>query len=77
MKPTPAEIEKCIPKAQRAATPPVRAKGTPVNTRSESTALPNVANNRMKISSRATGTTIHKRFLAATRFSNCPPHSTQ
>ena len=41
MKPTAAEIEKSIPRANKSKTPPTSAKGTPVNTIAASLAEPN------------------------------------
>ena len=58
MKPTPAEIEKGMPRSMSAATPPVRANGTPENTTSASFTERNSATSRPKISSKASGTTI-------------------
>lgn len=42
MNPTPAEMESGIPRNQRATTPPVNAKGTPVNTSQASFMEPKV-----------------------------------
>ena len=43
MNPTPAEIEKGIPRSHSATMPPVRARGTPEKTRIACFAEPNVA----------------------------------
>ncbi len=41
IKPTAAEIEKSIPRANNSSTPPTNANGTPVNTIAASRADPN------------------------------------
>ena len=58
MKPTPAEIEKGIPRRSSAAIPPVRASGTPENTTAASLAERNSVTSKPKINSSASGTTI-------------------
>ena len=76
MNPTAAETEKGISRSHRAATPPVRAIGTALNTISASRPDPSAPRSRMKISAKQAGTTTVRRWRAAVRFSNCPPHFT-
>ncbi|MNH36397.1 hypothetical protein D3C79_971830 [compost metagenome] len=77
IKPTPAEIDRGISRSHSATTPPVRAKGIPVNTSSPSLRLLNIMNNRPKTSSKATGTTTCRRCAADCNCSNCPPQRIQ
>ena len=57
MKPTAAEMDNGMPRAHSASTPPVSAKGMPVNTSSPSFRLPNIANNSTNTRNSAPGTT--------------------
>jgi hypothetical protein len=77
IKPTPAEIERGIFRSQSATIPPVKAKGTPVKTSRPSLKLPKVLYRKRKMSSRAIGTTMVRRFAASIISSNCPPQWTQ
>ncbi|MOA42478.1 hypothetical protein D3C78_1645300 [compost metagenome] len=77
MNPTPAEIDSGISRSQSATTPPVRAKGIPVNTSKPSLRLLNIMNNRPNTSSSATGTTTWRRCAADCNCSNCPPQRIQ
>ena len=73
MKPTPAVIDNGMPRSASAATPPVRASGTPLNTITASLAEPKAMNNRPKMRTRVTGTTTASRWLAEINCSNVPP----
>jgi hypothetical protein len=64
IKPTPAEIDKGIPRSQRARMPPVRASGTPVKISKASVTVPKARNRSTKIRSNATGTTTVSRLVA-------------
>ena len=77
MKPTAAEIDSGIPRSHRASTPPVRAKGMPVNTSRPSLTLLNMAKSKVNTSSSATGTTTCKRLAADCNCSNWPPQVVQ
>ena len=77
IKPTPAEIDSGISRSHSATTPPVRAKGIPVNTNKPSLRLLNIKNSKVMISSKATGTTICKRLAADCNCSNWPPQLVQ
>ncbi|MNN09819.1 hypothetical protein D3C81_1227230 [compost metagenome] len=77
MKPTPALIENGMSLSHRAITPPVRAKGMPVNTSRPSLRLLNIMNSSAKTSSSATGTTICSRWAADCNCSNWPPQFVQ
>ncbi|MNV81722.1 hypothetical protein D3C71_1754020 [compost metagenome] len=77
MKPTPAEIDKGMPRAANASTPPVSASGTPLNTMAASRAEPNAQNSSAKINNNVTGTTTARRWLAEISCSKLPPYSTQ
>ena len=70
MKPIPALIESGVARSNRAATPPVSAKGTPLKTRAASANDPRLMKSSRKISSRAIGTTIVSRLVADTSCSN-------
>lgn len=73
MKPTAAETEKGMSRSHRAATPPVRAIGTALNTMAAYRAEPRAPSSRMKFSAKQAGTRTIRRRRAAVRFSNCPP----
>ena len=77
MKPTPALIDSGMSRSASAATPPVSASGTPLNTSVASPTEPRLRQSSTKISSRATGTTIASRCEAATSCSNWPPQPIQ
>ena len=77
MSSTAAEIENVMSRSQRAATPPVSASGTALNTRSASRAEPNALSKSRNINVKHSGTTIMSRCRAATKFSNCPPQPNQ
>ncbi|MCY1406785.1 hypothetical protein D9M71_220650 [compost metagenome] len=77
IKPTPADIDRGMSRNHKATTPPVKAKGMPVNTSMPSLRLLNIMNSRANTSSKATGTTICKRFAADCSCSNCPPQVVQ
>ena len=62
MKPTPALIESGMPRSSSAATPPVKASGTPLKTSSASAAEPRLMNSSSSTSSSATGTTMVSRL---------------
>ena len=62
-----------MPRSASAATPPVRASGTPLNTITASLAEPNAMNNRPKMRTNVTGTTTASRWLAEINCSNVPP----
>lgn len=73
IKPTPAEIDSGMSRSHKAMTRLVNEKGIPVNTNSPSLRLLNIMNSSANTMSRATGTTICRRFAADWSFSNCPP----
>ena len=75
MNPTAAVMEKDMPRNQSETIPPVKAEGTPVNTTNAYFTELKALNRSKKIKKRQTGTTTVRRFLAAKRFSNCPPQS--
>ncbi|CZH23989.1 Uncharacterised protein [Legionella pneumophila] len=75
--PTPAEIDKGMPRNHKAKTPPVNAKGIPVNTKRASLTLPKLINSNRKMPNKVIGTTICKRWEADCNCSNCPPQVTQ
>ena len=77
MNPTAAEIENGMSRSHSAATPPVSASGTALNTSSASRAEPSAPSSSRKISAKQTGTTIIRRCRAATKFSNWPPQVSQ
>ncbi|MPM79153.1 hypothetical protein SDC9_126186 [bioreactor metagenome] len=77
MNPTPAEMDKGMSRNHSAATPPVKASGTPEKTSNASLAVPKVMNSSAKISRSETGTTICNRFVAEINCSNWPPHEIQ
>lgn len=58
IKPTVAEIDNGMSRNQSATIPPVSARGMPENTVSPSRSLPNIANSRVNMSSKASSTTI-------------------
>ena len=73
MNPTPAEIDKGRSRSHSASTPPVNAKGTPLNTTTASRADPNTMNSRPKIITKVIGTTTPRRSPAAISCSKVPP----
>ena len=73
MKPTAAEIENGMPRRMSAATPPVSASGTPVNTIAASVTEPKRTKSSAKISRSASGTTTCKVAAAEIRCSKVPP----
>ena len=68
MNPTPAEIEKFIPRSHNANTPPIADIGTAEKIKSDCITELKVKNNKMNIKSKATATAIDHRALAASRF---------
>ncbi len=77
MKPTPAVIERGMPRSASAATPPTRASGTPEKTRSASRIEPSPEYSSTRISSSAAGVTSASRCEADSSCSNVPPYSIQ
>ena len=77
MKPTAADMDSGMPLIHSETMPPVHASGTPVNTISACWVDPNAANSMRKISSNATGTTTHKRWVAEIKCSKVPPQDIQ
>ena len=73
MNPTPADMDKGMSRSHRAATPPVKASGTPLNTSTASFADPKAVTSKRKMRTKAVGTTICKRRDADIRCSNVPP----
>ena len=73
MKPTPAEMEKGMPRMRRAAMPPIEARGMALKIIRDSVTLLNVANSSSRISRRAAGTATVSRAVALARFSKAPP----
>ncbi len=61
IKPTPAEIEKGIPRNASAATPPVSARGTPLKTINASRMEPKAMKSSPKMTASVTGTTTASR----------------
>ena len=70
MNPTAAEIDNGIPRIHKEKTPPVKAKGIPVNTKKEFLMEPKAANSSKKISKREAGMTSHNRLAAEIKDSN-------
>ncbi len=77
IKPTPAEIDSGMSRSHSASTPPVRAKGIPVNTSRPSLRLLNIISNKAMTSSNDTGTTTRRRSAADCSCSNWPPQRVQ
>ena len=75
MKPTPALIEKFMPRRSRASTPPVMANGMPVNTSAACLRELKVVNSNRKIRKKVTGTTTISRLRPLSRCLNIPPQS--
>ncbi len=78
MKPTAAEIENGMPRSQSATMPPVSASGTP-REHQHRVARPRRTSRRAagRSATKQTGTTNASRCFASTRFSNCPPQTSQ
>jgi hypothetical protein len=72
MKPTAEEIENAMPRSHSAATPPVTASGTALNTRRASRHDPSAPSSSRNIRAKQTGKTIMSRCRAAAKFSNWP-----
>ena len=68
----PADMLKLVPVINNAAIPPIIAKGTFSSTMPASFILPNMTNKIRKMSSRLTGTTCARRFVALCWFSKSP-----
>ena len=76
MNPTPADMLKGISRIHRESMPPIADSGMAEKIKSPYLTDPNAKYSITKMSKSANGTAIRRRFLASTRFSNCPPYLT-
>jgi hypothetical protein len=77
MNPTAAETENGMPRSHSATAPPVSASGAALNTSSASRPEPSAPPSNRNMSAKHPETTTIRRWRAAIRFSNCPPHVSQ
>ena len=75
--PTAAEIERGMSLNHKANTPPVSAKGTPLNMIRASFIELNAMTSSVKITNNVAGTTMDNLCVALSSCSNVPPYSSQ